>query len=255
MAQRNAKRSFQSKRMEEKADADRLAQLQAALQLPVLPQRIECFDISTLQGGHTVAAMSVLEGGQPAKARYRRFAIRGVEGQDDFASLREAITRRYTRAAAENDLPSLVLVDGGRGQLGVAVAALKDLGLDDLPCASIAKARAQEEGGHSPERFFIPGRMNPIVLPQSSPAVHLLARVRDEAHRFAITYHRKRRDTDTLRTQLEEVPGIGPKRARALLNQAGSVAKIREMEPGQIARLSGLSEKLAQAVYEHLRKV
>lgn len=254
LAQRNARRSFLSKRMEEKADADRLAQLQEALGLPAPPDRIECFDISTLQGGYTVAAMAVMEGCQPAKARYRRFAIRGVAGQDDFASLREAITRRYTRAAAENDLPGLVLVDGGRGQLGVAVAALKDLGLDDLPCASIAKARAREQGGHSPERFFIPGRKNPIVLSQSSPAVHLVARVRDEAHRFAVTYHRKRRGAGTLRTALEDIPGIGPKRARALLNQAGPVAKIREMAAGEIARLGGISEKLAQAVLDHLRK-
>ncbi len=254
LAQRNARRSFQEKRMQEQAGEDLLEQVRQALHLPQPPRRIECFDISTLQGGQTVASMAVFEDGQPAKARYRRYAIRSIEGQDDFASLREALMRRYKRAIAESDLPELVLIDGGRGQLGVAVAVLKDLGLDDLPCASIAKARTQEAGGHSPERFFLPGRVNPVVLPQTSAVVRMAAHLRDEAHRFAITYHRKRRAAATLCTALEEIPGIGPKRAHALLNQLGSVAKIREADVNEIASVKGFDETLAQAVLKHLRQ-
>ncbi len=173
--------------------------------------------------------MAVFEGGQPNKQRYRRYVIKQVEGQDDFASMREMLMRRFKRAIAEDDLPDVVLIDGGKGQLNVAMAVFRDLGIEDLEAVGIAKSRAQRDGGASPERFFRPGRANPIVLKQTSPVVHLMARIRDEAHRFAITHHRKRRAKGTLRTSLTDVPGIGPKLARKLLNRFGSLAKIREL--------------------------
>jgi excinuclease ABC subunit C len=258
LACRNAHSSFTEKQLAEKAKLDALEQVRHALHLPRTPLRIECFDVSTLQGGNTVASMAVFEGGLPAKARYRRYAMRDVEGQDDFASLREALMRRYTRAIAENDLPDLLLIDGGRGQLGVAIAVLKDLGIEDLPHASIAKARALgEEAGandaHSPERFFVPNRVNPIVLPQAGPVVLMLARLRDEAHRFAIEYHRKRRSNATLRTALTDIPGIGPARARTLLNKLGSIAKIKDTTLEEVAALPGFTLALARTVLEHLR--
>ncbi len=251
LASRNAKSSFEEKRLGEKANRDLLEQIKTTLHLTRIPNRIECFDISTQQGDKPVGSMAVFEDGSPAKARYRRFAIKHVEGQDDFAMTREVLLRRYRRAVEEDDLPDLVLIDGGKGQLNVARAALHDLGLEDLDVASIAKARAQD-GGRSPERFFIPGRANPVVPRQDSPVVHLLARVRDEAHRFAITYHRKRRAKAALSTQLTQIPGVGEKRARLLLNRLGSLARIQEAPVEAIAALPGFSEKTAQLIKKHL---
>ena len=252
MASRNAKSSFQKKQLREEANRDLLEQVAEKLKLTAFPKRIECFDISTTQGDKPVGSMVVFEDGAAAKARYRHYAIRHVEGQDDFAMMREVLLRRYTRAIAENDLPNLVLIDGGKGQLNVAVTALNDLGIEDLDVAGIAKSRAQDEGTRSPERFFIPGRANPIVPRQDSPVVLLLARIRDEAHRFAITYHRKRRAKSVLRSPLLDIPGVGRKRAELLLKRIGSLAKIRTADPETIAELPGFSLEKAKAIKEHL---
>ncbi len=254
MANRNAKSSFEEKRLGEKANRDLLEEIRGRLGLRRTPHRIECFDISTQQGASSTGSMAVFENGQPAKHRYRRFAVRHVEGQDDFAMLREVLLRRYRRGIEEDDLPDLTLIDGGKGQLNVAVAALRDLGIEDLDVAAIAKARAQE-GGRSPERFFIPGRANPIVPRQDSPMVHVLARLRDEAHRFAVSYHRKRRRKASVSTQLTQIPGVGEKRARLLLNRLGSLAKIQEAPVEAIAALPGFSEKTAEVVKQHLTAV
>ncbi len=254
LAARNAARSAAEKKMADRAAGDALEQIQKTLRLPRLPERIECFDISTTQGCQTVASMAVFEHGAPAKQRYRKYAMRSVEGQDDFASLREALTRRYTRAIAENDLPDLVLIDGGRGQLAVVNAVLRDLGLDDLPHASIAKSRAEDGGDRSPERFFLPGRVNPVIPPQNGPVVRVLARLRDEAHRFAVTYHRRKRSKAMLAGALPDVPGLGPKRAKALLVALGSVARVRAASVSEIAALPGFSKKLALVIVEHLQQ-
>ncbi len=254
MANRNAEQSFQEKRLSEAADQDTLKEMMTALKLPKLPERIECFDISTIQGTNTVASMVVFTNGQPDKARYRRFSMKTVDGQDDFASMREVLMRRYTRAIEENDLPDFVLIDGGKGQLGMATAVFKDLGIEDMPHAGIAKSRTQDEGDRSPERFFVPGRMNPIILPQSGPVVQLAARIRNEAHRFAITYHRKKRGKAALSNRLVEIPGIGPKRARVLLSKLGSMTKVREASIEEIAALPGFSEALAADIHARLRQ-
>ncbi len=251
MANQNARTNFEEKRLGERANRDLLEQIQRKLGLTRTPNRIECFDISTQQGDKPVGSMAVFEKGQPAKNRYRKYAIKQVEGQDDFAMMREVLLRRYRRAVEENDLPDLVLIDGGKGQLNVAVTALRDLGLEDLDVASIAKARAQG-GKHSPERFFVPGRANPIVPRQDSPVVHLLAHLRDEAHRFAVTYHRKRRKKATLSTRLTEIPGVGEKRARLLLNRIGSLARIQGAPIEAIAALPGFSVAFAQRIKEYL---
>jgi len=253
LAMRNAASSFKEKQLAEAANRDLLEQVRKTLHLPKTPNRIECYDISTLQGERPVGSMAVFENGEPAKSRYRHYAIRNVQGQDDYAMLREVLLRRFRRAVEEHDLPDLVLIDGGKGQLNVAVAVLRDLGLEDVPAASIAKSRA-EAGETSPERFFLPGRANPIVPSQHGPVVRLLARIRDEAHRFAITYHRKRRSKATLRTVLTEIPGVGPKRAKTLLNKFGSVAKIREATEQQIAALPGFSGTLAKTILERLQE-
>lgn len=251
IAMRNAKSGFEERRLAEAANKDLLEQTQRALKLPKPPVRIECFDISTIQGEKPVGSMVTFEGGVANKARYRHFAIRNVEGQDDFGMMREVLLRRFKRALEEDDLPDLVVIDGGKGQLNVALAVFKDLGIEDLPSVGMAKSRA-EDGGHSPERFFLPGRKDPIVPAQHSSVVHLMARVRDEAHRFAVTYHRKRRSKGTLRTSLTDIPGIGEKRARILLNSFGSLVKIRACGVEDIAALPGFNETLARTIVERL---
>jgi excinuclease ABC subunit C len=251
MAARNAKSSFEEKQLAAKANADLLEQVRVALKLEKTPRRIECYDISTIQGEKSVGAMVTFEGGMPNKSRYRRFAIRRVEGQDDFGMLREVLLRRFKKAVEENDLPDLVVIDGGRGQLNVALAVFEDLGIDDLPAIGMAKARSQA-GERSPERFVLPGRVNPLILSQQSPVVHLMVRLRDEAHRFAITYHRAQRKRATLRTPLTEIPGIGPARARTLLNTLGSLATIRASSVEEIAGLPGFNDSLAQRVKDYI---
>ncbi len=252
LAERNARHAFEEKRMAEKARLDVLEQVQHMLRLPRLPRRIECFDISTIQGDKTVASMAVFGDGRPEKARYRRYAIRGAAGQDDFAAMREALMRRLARAIEENDLPDLLLVDGGKGQLGVASAVLKDLGIEDLPHAAIAKARPGEDEARAQDRIFTPNRANPIIPPPSHPALLLLGRIRDEAHRFAVRYHGQRRKKAVVATVLTAIPGIGPARARTLLNVLGSVAKIKAAPVEDIAALPGFNRKLAEAVLDGL---
>lgn len=255
LASRNAAISFEEKRLADQANRDLLAQIKDKLDLKKVPNRIECFDISTIQGAMAVGSMVVFEGGSAAKARYRHFAVKQVEGQDDFAMMREVLLRRFKRAIEESDLPDLVLIDGGKGQLGVATTALKDLGIEDLDAVGIAKSRALEDGSHSPERFFLPGRANPVILPQNSPVVLYLARIRDEAHRFAITYHRKRRGKSTLATLLTNIPGVGPKRAKVLLNRLGSLAKVQSATVEDIAALPGFNAKLAESILSYLAAV
>lgn len=248
LANRNARSSFDEKRLAEEANRDLVTQLRDALKLRKDPYRIECFDISTIQGAQPVGSMVTFEGGLPNKSRYRRYAIKSVQGQDDFAMMREMLMRRFRRAIEENDLPDLVVIDGGKGQLNVATAVFQDLGIEDIEVTGLAKARAINGGGHSPERFFMPGRKDPIILPQQSPVVLLIARIRDEAHRFAIAYHRKRRGKSALTSPLLQVPGIGPKRARTLLHKLGSLAKVREATVEEIAALPGFNDALASTV-------
>ncbi len=251
LAVRNARHSFTERQLVKEANKDLLEQVRKAFDLAKAPHRMECFDISNLQGDRAVGGMAVFEDGLPNKARYRRYAIRTVQGQDDFAMLREVLMRRYKRAIEEDDLPGLAVIDGGRGQLNVARAVFDDLGIDDLPVVSIAKSRVEGES-RSPERFFLPNRVNPIVLPQHLPVVRLMARLRDEAHRFAVTYHRKRRREAAFKTPLTDIPGVGPKRARTLLTQLGSLATIAGSSVEAIAALPGFNEKMARAVLEHL---
>ncbi len=224
--------------------ADVVRALQRELGLPVLPRRIACFDVSTIQGADPVGACVVFVNGEPRKGEYRRFRIQYVEGQDDFAMVAE-IVGRYLRGRLEggDELPDLVVIDGGKGQLGAALGVMRELGVEDVPAIALAK---------QDEQIHLAGRSEPLVLPRRSEALRLLQRLRNEAHRFAVSYHRKRRTARTLVSTVEDIPGIGAKRRQALLRRFGSVERIRAAAPAEIAGLPGFSLPLAERVLAHL---
>ena len=210
-----------------------------------IPMRIECFDISNLGETHTVASMVVFEGGAPKKSDYRRFAVREAV-QDDFAAMQEVVGRYFTRRLESGaPLPDLVLVDGGKGQLSAAAQALERAGVPDLALASLAKRE---------ELIFTLDRSDPIRLPRRDPGLRLLQRVRDEAHRFGVAYHRKRRSRRTLRSELLEIPGVGPTRGRALLQKFGSLKALRAANAEEIARVEGIGPGLAETIVEYQRR-
>jgi excinuclease ABC subunit C len=232
--------------------------LKAALSLPDLPARIECYDISNTQGTNIVASMVVFEGGEPKKSHYRRFRIRGVEGPDDFECMRQVVRRRMEHLQPSDDhepseerndafttKPDLVVVDGGKGQLNAALSAVSELGIDGIPMIGLAKRE---------EEVFVPGRQDPIILPRESEALYLLQRIRDEAHRFAITYHRRLRGKTALGSILDEIPGIGPKRRRALLQRFTSIEGIRRASVESLTEVPGVTEQLAKDIKEYLSR-
>jgi excinuclease ABC subunit C len=225
-----------------------LEELAEALNLPAPPHRIECYDISNFQGSESVGSMVVFEDGKPRSGEYRRFRIKSVTGPNDFASHQEVLRRRFrvTRTGDEGaeearrwSMPDLVIVDGGRGQVSAAAEVLDELGLHDLPLAGLAKER---------EELFLPGRSDPIVLPATSPALYLVQRLRDEAHRFAITYHRNLRAKRSVRSAFDDLPGVGPKRRRELLKVFGSVKQVRAAPVEQIAAVPGIGPSLAARI-------
>ncbi|MBI1753628.1 MAG: excinuclease ABC subunit UvrC [Acidobacteria bacterium] len=230
MAQENARLALERKFEPARLNEAVLEGLQAFLGLSHLPRRLECFDISHGQGREVVASCVVFSDGAPDKARYRRFKMSN-EQNDDFANMFEAVTRRYKRMRDEGqEFPNLVIIDGGLGQLHAAEAALKELGLEHLELASLAKKE---------ELVFRPGSSEPLRIPKSSPVLQLLQRIRDEAHRFAITYHRALRAKRTLQTELTQIPGIGPATAKKLLQTFGSVTKVREAAEADLAQAIG----------------
>ena len=225
-----------------------LEELAEALGIPGPPLRIECYDISNFQGRESVGSMVVFEDGKPRSGEYRRFRIRTVIGPNDFASHQEVLRRRFRRATTGEEgneeerrwkLPDLVIVDGGKPQVSAAMAVLDELGLHDLPLAGLAKER---------EELFLPNRPDPIVLPPTSSALYLLQRIRDEAHRFALRYHRDLRSRATVRSAFDELPGVGPKRRQALLRTFGSVKRVREAPVEQIAAVPGIGRALAEKI-------
>jgi len=218
--------------------------LQDALMLPEAPKRIECFDISHIQGAETVASMVVWEDGKMKKSDYRKFIIRSVEGVDDFASMREVVTRRYRRVQSDDQpMPSLVLIDGGIGQLHAAAQALEELGIINQPLASIAKRE---------EIIYVQGQEDdPVILDRHSPVLHLVQLVRDEAHRFAVTFHRKRREIRDRNTELLEVPGIGARTSRRLLQHFGSLQAIKQADAAALSAVVNRAQ--ADAILLHFR--
>ncbi|MHC4471725.1 MAG: excinuclease ABC subunit UvrC [Planctomycetota bacterium] len=222
------------------------------LGLAVPPSRIECYDISTIQGTATVGAMVAFEEGLPDKASYRRYKIRTVPGQDDFASVSEVLSRRFGKID-EAPVPDLVIVDGGAGQLGSALEALKDRGVVDVPVVGLAKARAGEPGQRARERVYLAGRKTPVVLPPDAPETLLIARIRDEAHRFAIRYHRKVRSQLAVSSLLDRVEGVGKVWRSRLLQRFGSVTGVREATLEELMLVPGLPRSTARKIHEFLR--
>ena len=269
MAQANADEYLRVQKAEWAADTNKqtqsLTELQAALQLAKPPMRIECYDISTLQGTNTVGSMVVFAKGAPAKGQYKRFKIQGKGSQgepDDFASMREMLRRRFRRAVEERTdqdpgkkarkvdeswkvLPDLVIIDGGKGQLGIAVEVLDEFGLlEQVPVVGLAKRE---------EEVFRPGRTEPLWLSRGSQALYLVQRIRDEAHRFAITYHRNLRRKEQTRSKLDDVRGIGPKRRKALLTYyRGDIEKIRAASVDELSAVPGMDRRAAAAIKEQL---
>jgi excinuclease ABC subunit C len=256
LAQKNALNAAQERIAKDDTAVDLLAELQEKLNLPRPPKRIECYDISNIQGEMAVGSRVVFMNGKADKSLYRRYRIRGVTQSDDFAMMREMLSRRF-RAESTEDSPDLIVVDGGIGQLNVLSAVLDELGVQGVEAAGLAKSRVESsmessELKRSDERVFRPGRKNPISLRQNSAPLLLLVRIRDEAHRFAVTYHKTVRSKALTTSELEQVPGIGGKRKKALLKHFGSLKGVKEATLEQLAEAEGMSGKAAQAVWEHL---
>ena len=256
-ATRNAKETFTRHRLKRGTDhnsrARALQELQTHLQLPNAPLRIECYDMSHLQGTDYVGSMVVLEDAVPRKSEYRRFKIRDVGGNDDFAAMEEVLYRRFRNLLAEREAPGeapgkfayppqLVVVDGGKGQLGVAVRVLETLGLtDEIPVAALAKQF---------EEVFVPGRSTPIELPRGSEALYLLQRIRDESHRFAVNYHRVLRKKRMTRSVLDDISGLGDVRRKRLIKEFGGVRKVQQASLDELLALTWLPDPVAHAVYD-----
>jgi excinuclease ABC subunit C len=227
---------------------DALQEMQKRFSLSHTPARIEGFDISNLGGGLAVGSRVVFEDGEPAKAHYRRYRIKTVQGMDDYAMLYEVLVRRLRRGKEEADLPDLILIDGGKGQLNIALEVLKELKIEGVDALSIAKKRKPEEE----EKVFLPNKKEGISLRSSSPASLLLQRVRDEAHRFAIAYHTRLRSKAGLSSLLDKIPGIGAERRRSLLKHLGGLEGIMKATSEELAEAPGMNKTLAQQVWEHL---
>jgi excinuclease ABC subunit C len=264
LAERNARLALDQERLRSErrrqSRVEALEGLQRALDLDVPPIRIECFDISNLGGTHTVASMVVFEGGAPNKADYRRFTIRTVEGSsDDYAAIAEVLQRRFAQWERQADisphdpaydasfasLPNVVVIDGGKGQLAAGLGPLR--GFRDRGVAVVSLAKRIEE-------LFLPGRRAPLVLDHSTPALQLLQRVRDEAHRFAVTHHRTRRDRAMTSSLLDELPGVGPARKRALLAHFGSPEAIVAASSEELQAVPGLPAKVARELHGRLHR-
>ncbi|MBI2358205.1 MAG: excinuclease ABC subunit UvrC [Deltaproteobacteria bacterium] len=261
MAMQNARQSFFERHDQEKERERMLVELKDKLRLKQYPQRIECFDISTIHGSHAVGSMVTFFNGEPDKKRYRHYRIRTVDadsGGDDFAMMYEVLKRRFSRGLGEGDLPDLVVVDGGKGQLTMALTAMNELEVGGVDAVALAKMRV-ESSPRSPEihrteeRVFLPGQSNPIVLKRNSNALFLLQRVRDEAHRFAITYHKKVRTRQTLYSALDRIPGIGGARKRALLRAFGSIKRIEEASLEDLLKVPSINERTAQEILQSLK--
>lgn len=250
MAEENAQNFLAERRRQWQYTIDKaggaVKKLAEVLDLPRLPERMECYDISHMQGAETVASMVVFEGGKPAKREYRRFKLKTVQGKpDDFASMAEIMERRYGN---EKDwpMPDLIIIDGGKGQLNAALPVIRAMGVTDVPVISLAKRI---------EKVFIEGESESIILEHHTPELQLLQQIRDEAHRFAITYHRRLRGKRNLESVLDHVEGIGPKRRKALYKHFGNLDAMRVAELEELESVEGMNKKAALAVYEFFRRL
>jgi len=250
IACRNAEESFRRRSTEKQKELSLLQRVKDSLSLSKIPFSIECFDISNIQGNIAVASMVRFEDGKPAKSRYRRYRIKTVFGANDYAMIYEVLQRRLKRAEEEDwELPELILIDGGKGQLNIVHQVLSELGfLDKVKLASIAKGR--EEG--EIDKIYIPGRKDPVPLTKNSQELLFLMRIRDEAHRFAITYHKKLRAKKAFESQLDLIKGIGKRRREILLRHFGSISGIREASIEEISSIPGMNRRIAQEIKRYL---
>jgi len=262
MALRNAMEALENLKQKVEVEQARTIgaseELAEVLNLSYVPTRIEAFDISNIQGTNSVASMVVFEKGKPSKKDYRRFRIKGIEGPDDYASMAQVIERRFKRGLEEKQaleaqgkdpdlgkfsrLPDLILIDGGRGQLNAAISSLRKLGVDYIPIISLAEKN---------EEIYLENHEKPIIIPKNNLALQLLQRIRDEAHRFAITYHRSLRGKDNIRSILEDIPNIGPARRRALLKHFGSIDSIRRASLEELIKVEGMNKSAALSIMEY----
>ncbi len=251
LAAENARAALKRRRTPPSPEAA-LADLEARLHLARRPGRLECLDISTLQGEQAVGALVAFADGLPDKSGYRRFRIRGVAGQDDYAMLREVVQRHYCKEGQA--LPDLLVVDGGQGQLNVVLKALQELGLGNLAVVGLAKAGLKPGRGEVRDRLFLAGRKNPVFPPANSPGWLLLLRLRDEAHRFAITYHRRRARQEMVESVLQQIPGIGPVRRKRLLQHFPNLEALKAAGVDELAAVPGLNRQVAEKVQDWLRE-
>ncbi len=249
MAVHNAKLSLEARLASRTGYGSRLEALQAVFKLDELPQIMECFDISHTSGEKTVASCVVFDQQGAAKHSYRKFNIKDIPPGDDYAAMEQALMRRYRRIqSGEGRLPDILFIDGGKGQLGAAERVLNELAVTGVTLIGVAKGSARKAGM---EQLFLSGRDTPIILPHDSPALHLIQQIRDEAHRFAITGHRQRREQTGKISILEEVEGVGPKRRQRLLKQFGGIQELRNAGVDDLRRVEGISRTLAEKIYDH----
>ena len=249
MARRNAELAAEGRAGEDRL----LGMVQSRLKLRRLPRVAECFDISHLRGGEAVGSMVVFREGRKSAREYRHFRVRRRSSGDDYALMKEVLTRRYRRAKVEGFQPDLIVVDGGKGQLAVLGAVLRDLEMDYPDVVALAKEKNRGEKKVR-DHLYLPGRSRPIFLPPASPVIHWLMRLRDEAHRFAVTYHRRLRRKVRLTSELEEVPGIGPALRSRLLARFGGIDAIRRAESEELTRVRGITPGLADRLRRHLQR-
>lgn len=248
MARRNAELALAAQISTQSSMRDRYEALQEALDLEAVPTRMECFDISHTRGEATVASCVVFDQEGPVKSDYRRFNIEGIEPGDDYAAMQQALTRRYTRLKrGEGKLPDILFIDGGKGQVARAVEVLEELQVEGVSIVGVAKGEERRPGL---ETLILSDSPQPTILPASSPALHLIQQIRDEAHRFAITGHRQRRAKARNQSPLEEIPGLGPKRRQSLLQRFGGLRGVSAAGVEELSKVSGISRQLAQRIYD-----
>lgn len=256
LAARNAERAFSERTRSREEIEVALGRLKDRLHLKNLPRRMECFDISHQQGTSIVASQVASVDTEPDRARYRHYRLKTVHQNDDFASMHEVLTRRFTRGLKDDDLPDLIVIDGGKGQLAAAHAAMKDVGVEGVDLVALAKSRdldvTDASTTRSPERVFLVDRKDPIVLPQTSPELFALTRLRDEAHRFAITFQRKVSRKRGLQSELDQVPGVGAARRTALLRHFGSLKQLKEASIEELAAVDGVGPAVAERLHAFL---
>jgi len=250
MAETNAQLALQQRAAQSANQKGRLIALREALGLGDSVERIECFDISHTMGEATVASCVVFDKGDMQNSEYRRYNITGITPGDDYAAMRDALTRRYKKVAAgEGKLPDLVFIDGGKGQLGIAVEVMHEVGLPDILLVGIAKGEERRPGL---EQMFFPDRDTPVGLMKDNPGLHLLQQIRDEAHRFAITGHRARRGKARMHSSLEDIGGIGAKRRKSLLVRFGGLEGVKNASVDELTQVEGISQALAEKIYQEL---